>query len=100
MSGPRQPWTGQDAFGAIQEIVGILEADPNTVWSKANLEILRQHLIDMNQVTLHADAVAKPVDGGLGDRGHRQRAHVGGDTAYGPGARPGNQRLPWLGRQY
>jgi hypothetical protein len=28
---------GQDAFGAIQEIVGILEADPNTDWSKVNL---------------------------------------------------------------
>jgi hypothetical protein len=39
---------GQDAFGAVQEIVGILEADPNTDWSKVNLEALRQHLIDMN----------------------------------------------------
>jgi len=56
---------GQDAFGAIQEIVGILEADPKTDWSKVNLEALRQHLIDMNEVTLHADAAATPVDGGL-----------------------------------
>jgi len=56
---------GQDAFGAIQEIVGILEADPKTDWSKINLEALRQHLIDMNEVTLRADADAKPVDGGL-----------------------------------
>jgi len=30
-----------------------------------DLEALRQHLIDMNEVTLKADAVAKPVDGGL-----------------------------------
>ena len=30
---------GQDAFfGAIQEIVRILEADPKTDWSKVNLE--------------------------------------------------------------
>ena len=28
---------GQDAFGAIQEIVRILEADPRTDWSKINL---------------------------------------------------------------
>ncbi len=28
---------GQDAFGAIQEIVQILEADPNTDWSKVKL---------------------------------------------------------------
>jgi hypothetical protein len=56
---------GQDAFGAIQEIVRILDADPNTDWSKVDLEALRQHLIDMNEVTLKADADAKPIDGGL-----------------------------------
>jgi hypothetical protein len=56
---------GQDAFGAIQEIVQILEADPKTDWTKINLEAVRQHLIDMNEVTLRADAAAKPVDGGL-----------------------------------
>jgi hypothetical protein len=56
---------GQDAFGAIQEIVGILEADPKTDWSKVDLEALRQHLIDMNEVTLKAEASATPVDGGL-----------------------------------
>jgi hypothetical protein len=56
---------GQDAFGALQEIVRILEADPKTDWSKVDLESLRQHLIDMNEVTLKADAVAKLIDGGL-----------------------------------
>lgn len=56
---------GQDAFGAVQEIVRILEADPKTDWSKIDLEALRQHLIDMNELTLKADAVAKPVDGGV-----------------------------------
>ena len=54
-STPTMP--GQDAFGAIQEIVRILEADPKTDWSKVNLEALRQHLIDMNEVTLKAAAV-------------------------------------------
>jgi hypothetical protein len=56
---------GQDAFGTVQEIVRILEADPETDWSKVNLEALRQHLIDMNEVTLMADASAEPVEGGL-----------------------------------
>lgn len=56
---------GQDAFGAIQEIVHMLEADPKTDWSKVDLEGLRQHLIDMNEVTLNAKAAAKQVDGGL-----------------------------------
>ena len=63
VSTPTMP--GQDAFGAIQEIVRILEADPKTDWSKVNLEALRQHLIDMSEVTLKADAVTKPIDGGI-----------------------------------
>ncbi len=45
---------GQSAFAAIQEIVGLLEADPKTDWSNVNIEALRQHLIDMNNVTLGA----------------------------------------------
>ena len=60
---PTQP--GQDAFGAVQEIVGILEADPATDWSKVNLDALRVHLIDMNEVALHADAAAERIDGGI-----------------------------------
>jgi hypothetical protein len=56
---------GQDAFGAIQEIVQILDADSKTDWSKVDLEALRQHLIDMNEVTLKADAAPKQIDGGL-----------------------------------
>jgi len=56
---------GQDAFGTIQEIVRILEADPKTDWSKVNLEALRQHLIDMSEVTLKANAVTKLIDGGI-----------------------------------
>ena len=56
---------GQDAFGAIQEIVRILEADPNTDWSKVNIAALREHLIDMNEVTLHALANEKALDNGV-----------------------------------
>jgi hypothetical protein len=56
---------GQDTFGAIQEVVRILDADPKTDWSKVDLEALRQHLIDMNEVTLRADAAPKQIDGGL-----------------------------------
>ena len=56
---------GQDAFGAIAEIVRILEADPATDWSKVDLERLRQHLIDMNEVMLRAVVAPSPVPGGL-----------------------------------
>ena len=57
--------SGQDAFGAIQEVVRILEADPATDWNKVNLERLRQHLIDMNEVTLRSEVKAVTVPGGL-----------------------------------
>ena len=63
MTTPTLP--GQDAFGAIQEIVQMLDADPKTDWSKVDLEALRQHLIDMNEVTLRADAAPKQIAGGL-----------------------------------
>jgi hypothetical protein len=62
---PAPTMPGQDAFGAVQEIVRILEADPKTDWSKVALEALRQHLIDMNEVTLGAAAAATEIDGGL-----------------------------------
>jgi hypothetical protein len=59
---PTEP--GQGAFGAVQEIVRILEADPKTDWSKVDLEALRQHLIDMNEVTLKAAETERPIEGG------------------------------------
>lgn len=59
---PTQP--GQSAFAAIQEIVAILEADPKTDWSRVNIEALRQHLIDMDNVTLRAAVAMEPIDGG------------------------------------
>jgi hypothetical protein len=56
---------GQDAFGAIQEVVQILQADPATDWSKVNIAALREHLIDMNEVTLRAEANQRAVENGV-----------------------------------
>jgi hypothetical protein len=56
---------GQGAFAAIQEIVEILAADPKTEWSKVNIDALRQHLIDMNNVTLAANVKNDPIEGGM-----------------------------------
>jgi hypothetical protein len=56
---------GQDAFGAIQEIVTILDADPSTDWSKVSIAVLREHLIDMNEVTLHAAAAETKLPDGV-----------------------------------
>jgi hypothetical protein len=65
MGGSVPAMPGQDAFAAIGEIVRILEADPATDWSRVDLERLRQHLIDMNEVTLRAAVGATPLPGGL-----------------------------------
>ena len=64
MAGNAPKETGQAAFAAIQEIVAKLEADPQTDWSKVNIEALRQHLIDMNNVTLRSVVTTKDIEGG------------------------------------
>ena len=56
---------GNDAFGAIAEIVRALEADPATDWSKVDIAALREHLIDMNDVTLNAKADTQATDAGV-----------------------------------
>lgn len=56
---------GQDAFGAITEIVRILDADPATDWTKVDVERLRQHLIDMNEVVLRSAVNQTSIPGGL-----------------------------------
>jgi hypothetical protein len=45
-------------------VVRLLEADASTDWSKVTLEALRQHLIDMNEVTLLSVARQTAVPGG------------------------------------
>ena len=57
---------GNDAFGTIQEVIRKLNADPNTDWTKVNLEALRQHLLDMNDMTLNVEVLSqKPVRNGM-----------------------------------
>jgi len=61
--GPSEP--GQSAFAAIQEIVSIFMADPATDWSNVDIDGLRSHLIDMDNVTLRAEVEAVPVEKGM-----------------------------------
>jgi hypothetical protein len=63
LGAPTMP--GQDAFGTIQEVVQILQADPTTDWSKVNIAALRQHLVDMDEVTLRAKAAERVLDNGI-----------------------------------
>ena len=60
---PVQP--GQQAFAALAEIVRLLDADPGTDWSTVDLERLRRHLIDMDEVVMRATVTQAPVPGGL-----------------------------------
>lgn len=62
-AGPTE--SGQAAFAAIAEVVRLLHADTTTDWSKVDLERLRQHLIDMDDVTLRAQVSQTPVPGGV-----------------------------------
>jgi hypothetical protein len=57
---------GNDAFGTIQEAIQQLDADPHTDWSKVNLEALRQHLVDMQNFTLHVEVLSQtPITQGM-----------------------------------
>jgi hypothetical protein len=64
-AGPLPKSPGQAAYGTISEVVRLLEADPQTDWSRVNVEALRQHLIDMDDVTMRAAVAARDIPGGL-----------------------------------
>ena len=52
---PGQPTeAGQSAYAAIGEVARIMLADPQTDWSHADVDALRNHLVDMDNVTMHA----------------------------------------------
>ncbi len=48
----REP--GQGAFAALSEVVRVLEADPETDWSRVEIAGLRLHLVDMDRLVTHA----------------------------------------------
>ena len=51
----------------------MLKADPTTDWSKVNVEALRQHLIDMDDVVMHSAVKQRNIAGRHRGRGHRYR---------------------------
>ena len=56
---------GQSAFAAIAEVVIVLSADPHTDWSAVNIDGLREHLRDMDIVTIDSRTDTEEVEGGL-----------------------------------
>jgi hypothetical protein len=65
VGGSLPKFPGQAAFTTIGEVVAILTADSSTDWSKVDLDALREHLIDMDDVVMHASVAKKNVPGGL-----------------------------------
>lgn len=63
---PTEP--GQGAFAAIAEVVALLQSDPTTDWASVDFEVLRQHLIDMDNVTMRSEVVVEPIPGGASFR--------------------------------
>jgi hypothetical protein len=57
--------SGQAAFAAIQEIVRLLDTDPNTDWSRVDIDGLRNHLVDMDEVVMRAHAESALFEGGV-----------------------------------
>ncbi len=56
---------GNDAFGTIQEVIAALVADPATDWSKVDVEALRMHLLDMNDMTLNVTVEQSEIANGM-----------------------------------
>lgn len=54
--------TGQSQFAAIAETVTILRDDPETDWAQVDIKALRDHLVDMDNVTTKA-SVERTVEG-------------------------------------
>lgn len=59
---PQEP--GQGAFASIAEIVALLQADPETDWSRVDIAALREHLIDMDNLVTHAVVSVQEVPNG------------------------------------
>ncbi len=70
---------GDDLFGAIAEIVKMLNDDPETEWSRVDIGALRQHLLDMDALVTEARVTQEPVPDGV--RIRVSRSGLGGEAA-------------------
>ncbi len=50
---------GQSTFAAIIEVVSVFEADNKTDWEQVDIDGLRSHLLDMNDLVINTDAVTQ-----------------------------------------
>jgi hypothetical protein len=57
--------TGQSQFAAIAELVTLLRNDPDTNWAQVDIKALRDHLMDMDNVTTRASVERTVVGMGV-----------------------------------
>ncbi len=50
---------GNDIFGTIQEVITNLNANPHTDWTKVNITALKEHLLDMRDMTINVEVISK-----------------------------------------
>jgi hypothetical protein len=55
---------GQSAYAAIGEVARIMLANPNTDWSHADVDALRNHLVDMDNVTMRSEVTETKLANG------------------------------------
>jgi len=48
---------GNDVFATIQEVIVRLNNNPDTDWAKVDIEALRQHLLDMNDMAVNVEVL-------------------------------------------
>ena len=56
---------GQGGFAAIAEIVGMLQANPETDWSKVNINVLREHLLAMDHLVTGSVVSEQAIKSGM-----------------------------------
>ncbi|MGM0571136.1 hypothetical protein [Marinobacter sp.] len=66
MKQPALTEPGNAIFGTIQEVIHHLQQNPDTDWSKVDLEALRQHLLDMKDIAENVEVLEKrPINQGV-----------------------------------
>ena len=57
--------SGTDPFATLQEVIAALESNTNTNWEKVNIEALRLHLVEMQDMTINVDVKQQHIDNGF-----------------------------------
>jgi hypothetical protein len=57
--------SGTDPFATLQEVITALEADPSTNWERVNIEALRLHLVEMQDMTINVAVKQRHINNGF-----------------------------------